>query len=53
MDELFLTPAKTGKMIEIQSGMTSQVEIRTSEMSAFAYLSKPFNRTIAEAFTER
>lgn len=53
VDEPFLTNAKAGKKIEIQPGMTSQVEIRTGEMSALAYLSKPITKTIAEAFTER
>lgn len=53
IDEPFLSLSKGDKKIEIQPGMTSQVEIRTGEMSALAYLSKPITKTFAEAFSER
>lgn len=44
---------KGGKRIEIQPGMTAQVDVRTGAQSVLTYLSKPVTKTVAEAFTER
>ncbi len=42
-----------GKKIEIQPGMTAQVEIRTGSMSALNYFTKPITKTLSGAFSER
>lgn len=52
-DMALIHHSKGGKKIEIQPGMTSQVEIRTGEMTALAYLTKPITKTLSEAFTDR
>jgi HlyD family type I secretion membrane fusion protein len=46
-------PSANHKKIEINPGMTAQLEIRTSEMSVLRYLTKPLIKTISESFTER
>lgn len=44
---------KSGKAIEIQPGMTAQVDIRTGEQSVLSYLAKPVIKTLSESFRER
>lgn len=44
---------KRGEKIEIQPGMTATVEIKTGRNTVFRYLTKPLNRTVGEAMTER
>jgi multidrug efflux pump subunit AcrA (membrane-fusion protein) len=46
-------PSASGKTIEVQPGMTAQVEIRTSQMSVLSYLVKPIIKTVSTSFTER
>jgi multidrug efflux pump subunit AcrA (membrane-fusion protein) len=53
VEEKALRPLVDGKRIELQPGMTTQVEIQTGSMSVLRYLSKPITRTVSEAFSER
>jgi adhesin transport system membrane fusion protein len=43
----------TGRTLEIQPGMTAQVDIRTGDRTLLEYLLKPLRRTATEAFGER
>jgi adhesin transport system membrane fusion protein len=43
----------TGRTLEIQPGMTAQVDIRTGERSLMDYLLKPLRKTVNESFGER
>ena len=45
--------SNTGKALEIQPGMTAQIDIRTGDRSLMNYLLKPIRRTLAESFGER
>lgn len=42
-----------GRDIEIQPGMTAQVEIHTGSMPVLTYLLKPVTKTLSTAFSER
>jgi HlyD family type I secretion membrane fusion protein len=53
VDDTESLKTKGGKKIEIQPGMTAQVEIRTGSMSALDYFLKPVTKTISGAFSER
>ncbi|CAN5797337.1 HlyD family type I secretion periplasmic adaptor subunit [soil metagenome] len=53
LDASRLHKTKGGKSIEIQPGMTAQVDVRTGSQTILTYLSKPMTKTVAEAFTER
>lgn len=44
---------RAGKQIEVQPGMTAQIEIRTGERTVLSYLTKPVTKTISAAMTER
>lgn len=43
----------TGKALEIQPGMTAQLDIRTGDRSLMDYLLKPIRKTLAESLGER
>ncbi len=43
----------TGRELEIQPGMTAQVDIRTGSRTVMAYLLKPLRKTLTESFGER
>ena len=45
-------PTSLGRKIEVISGMTASLDIRTGKQSALDYLLKPFRRVLDEAFTE-
>lgn len=53
VDDQALKSLDGGKRIELQPGMTTQVEIHTGSMSVLKYLSKPITKTISSAFSER
>jgi multidrug efflux pump subunit AcrA (membrane-fusion protein) len=53
LDPSHLHHTKGGKSIQIQPGMTAQVDVRTGAQSVLTYLSKPMTKTVSEAFTER
>lgn len=42
-----------GRQIDIQPGMTAQVDIRTGDRTVMDYLLKPLRKTLAESFGER
>lgn len=44
---------RQGKPIEVQSGMTGQIEIRTGSQSVLTYLTKPVVKTLSQSFHER
>ncbi len=43
----------TGRELNIQPGMTAQVDIRTGNRSVMEYLLKPLRKTLTESFGER
>ncbi len=43
----------TGRELEIQPGMTAQVDIRTGSRTVMEYLLKPLRKTLTESFGER
>ncbi|MFT6916928.1 MAG: adhesin transport system membrane fusion protein [Motiliproteus sp.] len=43
----------TGRELEIQPGMTAQVDIRTGRRTVMEYLLKPLRKTLTESFGER
>lgn len=43
----------TGRKLEIQPGMTAQVDIRTGTRTVMEYLLKPLRKTLTESFGER
>lgn len=47
------TLTTTGRELEIQPGMTAQVDIRTGSRSLMDYLLKPLRKTLTESFGER
>lgn len=48
-----MKPHLQGEKIEIQPGMTATAEIQTGKNTVWHYLTKPINKTLSEAFTER
>lgn len=44
---------RAGEKIEIQPGMTATLEILTGSNTVWHYLTKPINKTLGEAMTER
>jgi adhesin transport system membrane fusion protein len=44
---------RPGEKIEIQPGMTANVEIQTGKNTVFRYLAKPITRTFGDAMEER
>ena len=48
-----MKPHLPGEKIEIQPGMTATAEIQTGKNTVWRYLTKPINKTLSEAMTER
>jgi len=48
-----MKPHLQGEQIEIQPGMTATAEIQTGKNTVWHYLTKPINKTLSEAMTER
>lgn len=48
-----MKPHLPGEKIEIQPGMTATAEIQTGKNTVWHYLTKPINKTMGEAMTER
>ncbi|PEQ12082.1 secretion protein [Novosphingobium sp. PC22D] len=48
-----MKPHLKGEQIEIQPGMTATAEILTGKNTVWHYLTKPINKTMGEAMTER
>lgn len=48
-----MKPHLVGEKIEIQPGMTATAEIQTGKNTVWHYLTKPINKTMGEAMTER
>ncbi|WP_232332750.1 HlyD family type I secretion periplasmic adaptor subunit [Novosphingobium aquimarinum] len=48
-----MKPHLQGETIEIQPGMTATAEIQTGKNTVWHYLTKPINKTMSEAMTER
>jgi adhesin transport system membrane fusion protein len=48
-----MKPHLPGEKIEIQPGMTATAEIQTGKNTVWHYLTKPINKTLSEAMTER
>ncbi|BBD98244.1 secretion protein [Sphingobium amiense] len=48
-----MKPHLRGEKIEIQPGMTATAEIQTGRNTVWHYLTKPINKTLSEAMTER
>lgn len=48
-----MKPRLQGEQIEIQPGMTAIAEIQTGKNTVWHYLTKPINKTLGEAMTER
>ena len=44
---------RQGRPVEIQPGMTGQMEIRTGQQSVLTYLTKPVIKTLSQSFHER
>jgi len=53
VDTSRMKPHRQGEVIEIQPGMTATVEILTGKNTVWHYLTKPINKTLGEAMTER
>lgn len=53
VDTSGMKPHKAGEKIEIQPGMTATAEIQTGRNTVWHYLTKPLNKTLGEAMTER
>lgn len=53
VDTRRMKPHRQGEVIEIQPGMTATVEILTGRNTVWHYLTKPINKTMGEAMTER
>lgn len=45
--------SNTGRRLEIQPGMTAQVDIRTGDRTVMDYLLKPVRKTLTESFGEK
>lgn len=48
-----MKPHLQNEVIEIQPGMTATAEIQTGRNTVWKYLTKPINKTMSEAMTER
>lgn len=48
-----MKPHLPGEKIEISPGMTATAEIQTGRNTVWRYLTKPINKTVGEAMTER
>jgi adhesin transport system membrane fusion protein len=48
-----LKPNRPSEKIEIQPGMTANVEIQTGKNTVFRYLAKPITKTFGDAMEER
>lgn len=48
-----MKPHLPGEKIEIQPGMTATAEIQTGRNTVWHYLTKPINKTLGEAMTEK
>lgn len=53
VDTRRMKPHLPGEKIEIQPGMTATAEIQTGKNTVWRYLTKPINKTVGEAMTER
>ena len=53
VDTSKMKPHLPGEQIEIQPGMTATAEIQTGKNTVWRYLTKPINKTLSEAMTER
>ena len=53
VDTKRMKPRHAGEKIEIQPGMTATAEILTGRNTVWHYLTKPINKTLGEAMTER
>ena len=53
VDTARMKPHLPGEKIEIQPGMTATAEIQTGKNTVWHYLTKPINKTMGEAMTER
>ncbi len=53
VDTSRMKPHLPGEKIEIQPGMTAITEIQTGKNTVWHYLTKPLNKTLGEAMTER
>jgi adhesin transport system membrane fusion protein len=53
VDTSRMKPRLPGEKIEIQPGMTTTAEIQTGKNTVWHYLTKPINKTLGEAMTER
>jgi len=53
VDSSHMKPHLPGERIEIQPGMTATAEIQTGKNTVWHYLTKPINKTMGEAMTER
>lgn len=52
-DTTRMKPHRVGEKIDIQPGMTAIAEIQTGRNTVWHYLTKPINKTMSEAMTER
>jgi adhesin transport system membrane fusion protein len=48
-----MKPNRPGEKIEIQPGMTANVEIQTGKNTVFRYLANPITKTFGDAMEER
>jgi adhesin transport system membrane fusion protein len=53
VDSRAMKPNRPGEKIEIQPGMTANVEIQTGKNTVFGYLAKPITKTFGDAMEER
>lgn len=53
VDSRTMKPHRPGEKIEIQPGMTANVEIQTGKNTVFRYLAKPITKTFGDAMEER
>ena len=44
---------RKGQVIDVQSGMTGQIDIRTGGQTVLTYLTKPVTKTLHQSFHER
>lgn len=53
VDTRRMKPHLPGEKIEVSPGMTATAEIQTGKNTVWRYLTKPINKTMSEALTER
>ena len=53
VDTRRMKPHRRGERIAIQPGMTATAEVLTGSNTVWQYLTKPINKTLSEAMTER